>query len=319
MVEKRIFAAVLGVFVFASAAVAQEVLFSDGFDGPESETAYEIKTFELAEDPDGFQHFWEFVNYAGLGLPAAPGSEDGSTSGIQIFVNVGGFNAADVVNFYTADSFSGNIRASVDVYMNFVPETSGTTEFFGMGLYPSGDYLINWEGLVYSPDGNDLPNQSDGYFFAMNGDGDSGSRGDYLFTEGFPDGAAGADFLCGTWEAQIPETISDCRVLIETNSENNDPFFAELFPAGEGQHIGSPGNRWVTVAMEYINGVVYTYLNGVLAHTYDDPDDTYTSGKVLLSYEDAFTSNGEGNTFVVLDNFVVEQLDTPVGDWSIMK
>ncbi len=298
---------------------SQTVLFTDGFDSADSENNFDILVYENPEDPDGFQHFWEFVDYSDMGISPAPNSTDGSTTGVQVYANVGGYNTADVINFYTSEEFSGNIRASVDVYMNFIPETSGTTENFNFGIYQSGDLVVSWEGFVYAPDSNDLPSQSDGYFFSMNSDGDSGSRGDYLFTEGFPEGSAGANFSCGEWAVADPAAISDCRVLLESNGENNDALFAELFPGDAADHfIGSPGNRWVTVSMEYVDGTVTVFLNGVQVHTYTDPDMTYTSGRVLIAHEDPFGSNGEDRAWALWDNFVVEQLETSeVNTWSL--
>lgn len=312
---------ITAVSVFAGNVSAQTELLTEGFDDDTFESNFEIMPFENPDDPDGFQHFWEVVDYSSFGIPPAPSSSDGSTTGLQIFTNIGGFNTADVVNFYTQDAYTGNLRVSVDVYLNFVPETSGTTENFSMGIFHEGDKVISWEGFVFAPDGNDLPNISDGYFYSMNSDGDSGSRGDYLFSEGFPNGSSGADFLCGTWEAANPaETISDCRVLIAAGTEENDAFFLDLFPPGDGVNPATAGNRWVTVVMEYIDGTITVSLNGTVVHTYTDPDTTFTEGKVLLSHEDPFGSNGEGNTFGVWDNLVIEQLEsTSVENWSVLQ
>lgn len=305
---------------FTMQSMAQTVVLTEAFDDQSFEDTFDIVPFMNPDDPDGFEHFWEINDYGSAGIPAAPSSTDGSTTGLEVFVNVGGLGTADVVNFYTKESYTGNIRVSVDVYLNFVPDTSGTTENFDLGIFHAGDKPISWEGFVYAPTGNDLPSISDGYFFSMNSDGDSGSRGDIFFSEGFPNGSPGSGFQCGSYPVTVPEIISDCRAIIPTNIEDgNDPFFIDLFPAGDGVNIGSPGNRWVTAVMEYVDGTVTVSLNGVVVHTYTDPDTTFTEGKVMIGHEDPFGSNGESRSYAIWDNFKVEQLEagTYVRNWSI--
>lgn len=320
--------------------LAQTVLFSDDFSTPDSESAYTMLEAGPAFDPDlGLRHEFAFGpnpdtffdgDYGFFGLPPAPNTTDDSTMGLWTYVNIEGASA-DGINFFTVDDFSGNIRVTVDVFMRF--GGSGSTEYMGLGVYCSGDLFNNFEQAL---DGSDpLGEGGDGYVFWMNTDGDCADC-DYLITEYTPGvsiqpgdsdpnpdtGFPGDPFFyeCGTWEFENPEFNTLC--LLDSLV---DPFFATIYPAegrlghAAGNIEGSPANDWTTVTMEHVDGTISVYLDGTLVHTYTDPDTTYTSGKIMLAWEDPFNSTG-AEQMGWFDNLLIEQLDadTDVNNWNLL-
>lgn len=324
------------IAIFAVNADSQDVIFFDDFSDETSLESWDIVEPQyLGLDPEaaGYEadldHFWLFVNYTNLGIPPSPYAEESdSTLGLQIYVNIGSYSApfnTDAVNFYTKESFSGNIRVSADVWLNYVPGTSGTTEHFGLGLYQSGDYLLNFR-QVFGID--HLGVGGDGYFFMMDSDGDSGSTSaDYLFTRFIPNEFIMDASACGEWQflgvdegfEELAPDPFHCRQSVQSgNREAADRLWKELFPADPPADLATPGNRWVNVVMEYIDGTITVLLNGTPVHIYTDEDRMYTSGRAMFSWEDIFPSNGEDRSWLLIDRFWVEQLeDTPVSEWTV--
>jgi hypothetical protein len=60
--------------------------------------------------------------------------------------------------------------------------------------------------------------------------------------------------------------------------------------------------------MEYDDGIVQVYLNGVLVHDYEDEDKTWQSGKVCFGVADySFSVAPLGTQYVLFDNLSIEQ------------
>ncbi|MBI1390247.1 MAG: DUF1080 domain-containing protein [bacterium] len=316
-------------------ASAQNVLFFDDFNTPDSKANWEIKENMPRLDPAGVRHDYAFGveptetgidgEYSFFDIPEAPRSSDTNGTGLWMAVQLlGGEN--DGLNFYTKDTFTGNIRVTVDVFMRW--GGSGSTEYMGLGIFHSGDQFNNFEQAL---DGGDtLGSGGDGYIFWMDTDGDCGDC-DYLFSKYVPGisiqpGDSDADppspfgWGCGDWNFSNSDYNDICLI-----DKDADPLFAEIFPAegrlghANGNVEGAPANDWATVMMEYIDGTITVYLNGVLVHTYNDPDKTYTSGKIMLAWEDPFTSLGS-EQMGWFDNFEVVQLESSaITDWSVLK
>lgn len=305
--------------VVTTSASAQEVLFTDGFESDASLENWTLVEADYGEEfPPDFDHFFETFDYTTAGLPPAPNSPAGETSGLQVFVNIGGFPSpfnVDAVNFYTNEEYSGNIRVSADVWLNW--SSGGTTEYFGLGIFQSGDFIMN---INQAFEDDTIGVGGDGYYFTMNGDGDSGNTtGDFAFSEFTPNTFIRSATMCGEWMFEDPANDPfNCIVGVNsTDRATADPLWQNIFPENGNAALASPGNQWVTVTMEYINGTINTYLQGTLVHSYTDEDMTYTSGRVVWAYEDVFGSNGEDRQWLVIDNFVVEQLDTEVSQWDL--
>lgn len=322
----------------AGAAKAQTTLFFDDFSGPESEEAYDVVEFKPAEAEAGIRHEYAFGpnpdtffdgDYGFFGLPPAPRTEDESTLGLWTYVNMLG-GEADGLNFYTKESYAGNLRVTVDVFMRW--GGSGSTEYMGLGLFHSGDVFNNFEQAL---DGSDvLGAGGDGYVFWMNTDGDCADC-DYLFTKYMPGvsiqpGDSDADppdpyfTECGTWNFEDPEELPGLSTTCLIDAVDS-PLFTGIYPEegrlghASGSVAGSPANDWTTVTIEYIDGGFSIYLDGTLVHTYMDSERTYTSGKVMLAWEDPFNSLGV-EQMGWFDNLLIEQLDseTDVKNWQIL-
>lgn len=329
---KRLFALMFAVALFAPLASAQ-VIFEETFDTEASADNFMIVEALPAEDPAlGIRHEYAFAgpdgdtSLWGIDIPA-PNTTDGSTSTLWAYVQLLGEGTGDGINFYTNEDFSGNISVTVDVFMRW--NGSGSTEYMALGLFCSGDEFNNFEQIFDGADG--LGSGGDGYVWWMNTDGDCASC-DYMiskFTPGVsiqegtgepPTAETPGDpyaFECGSWTTDDELFVNFCLL-----DSLNIPIFAEIYPAEgraglfNGNVEGAPTNDWTTVNMTYVDGTITVSLDGTVVHTYTDEAMTYTEGKVLLAWEDPFSSIGlEQMGF--FDNLVVEQLDTPVEGWEV--
>jgi len=260
------------------------------------------------------------TTFVASNIPSAPNTSDASTKAIRMYVNPTGFPASRAVaNLYTNTSFSGNYRVKVDMFyrVNGPPDYGGTgsTEDGLVGVGHSGTKINNQQQA------GDLinPVDTDGYFFVMNNERGTGSTGDCVLFEG----TAAKDpaiylvnvLACGAID---PATaVGSGFGLID----NND--YLNFFPYGvdKWRYRGSSGDGWITMIIDSLtvgtDRVTIIYLNNGTAFaeitSYADTDATYPSGKILMGYEDRFTSqNGPEDSYLIYDNLKVYQLDMPV-------
>ncbi|MBZ0256891.1 hypothetical protein K8I31_12570, partial [bacterium] len=149
---------------------------------------------------------------------------------------------------------------------------------------------------------------------------------------------------CGTWFIETP--TEDCAIPGDGEDDGvprpyNDLFSVIFFFNKSSIYVGGSANYWVEFRMDYIDGVVTVYLKSEITDDleywkgeypwlqttedgfvkvveYDDPDDTYTSGKIMLGYEDSFDSRFTSTQFGLFDNLKVVSLGgSDVESWSV--
>ena len=319
--------AILAVsFLRAANPASGQVLWSDDFDGlacPLTVTnsgttnGYNIRF----SAPNGIENFtaifgfdYSSVTYPTT-IPAAPHSSAGTTKGLYLTVNkdpVGHpFGAASgvapgtnsAVNLYpVGQSFSGSFSLRADVWINWT-NLAFSTEHALFGINHSGALTNRITAAG-----------SDGLFLAMDGDGGvlatSTTLRDFALFQGRP-GLSPLLLRTNTF------TFGPAP-LLGPQFDNSDPGLASLFPSKAiygGTPAGSPGLGWVTVQIDYLRSnnvdrVTWRLNNGltnpILAqYTNTTP---FTSGDILLGYDDVFNSLGDTNDFAVMDNVVVSQI-----------
>ncbi|PYJ06438.1 MAG: hypothetical protein DME25_06700 [Verrucomicrobia bacterium] len=151
---------------------------------------------------------------------------------------------------------------------------------------------------------------SDGLFSAMDGDGgvsatSTGSR-DFSMFQGR--GAALSPLLLRT-----NNTTFGPGPLLGAQFDNSDPGFAGLFPSKPiygTTPAGSPGLGWVSGEYRQEGSLISWYLNGNLVAQYTNTT-VYTSGNILIGYDDTFNSLGDTNDFAIFDNISVSAIPEP--------
>lgn len=295
--------------VFALSLVGNAVgqaLFSDNFDlstpitvtNVGTTNGYNIK-FSASGGPVDFKAIFGFdystVTYP-TNIPSAPHSS-GTTKGLYLTVNKDAIGAVAAVNLYpVGQSFGGNYMLQFDLWMNYA--LTATTEHVLFGVNHSGQLTnqITMQG-------------SDGLFYAVDGDGgesaSSTSARDYSVLQG------GGTPLPPALLTSANTTFGPAP-LLGANFDNADTGFKTLFPVegvkGFSTVVGSCGLRWVTVQVLQKDSLITWMLNSNIVAQYTNTT-AYTSGDILLGYNDTFASIGDSNNFAIIDNVTV----TPLG------
>ncbi len=246
------------------------------------------------------------VDYSGVTspttIPPAPHSTNGTTKGLFLTVNKDATGAAAAVNLYpVSQTFTGSVALKCDVWINF-PNTGTATEHALFGINHSGQ-VTNRVGQA----------TSDGLFLAMSSDGQVSSGSTTL-----------RDFalFSGGGDSAIPvllttaNTVFGPEPLLGANFDNADAGFAALFPPKTLPTFttlaGAAGNGWVSVEVRQQTNLVTWLLNNVIIAQFTNTS-AFTSGDLLIGYNDAFASIGGIDNFAIFDNLRVE---TAVPDYD---
>jgi photosystem II stability/assembly factor-like uncharacterized protein len=283
------------------------VLFQNDFDSyvspsvvttAETTNGYKI-VYLAAAGPVDFKAIFGFdystVTYP-TSIPSAPNSLGRTTKGLFLTVNKDATGGAAAVNLYpTNEFFDGDFALKFDMWINWAnPATS--TEHTLLGINHSGNVTNR---ITQSP--------SDGLFFAVEGEDDSlptsPTLRDYSVFRG---GGAALPILMIT-----NNTAFGPAPLLSPIFENYDSGFTNLFPSqnfpGYGSTpAGTAGLRWISGEIRQHKDLITWLLNGTIIAQYTNLY-AYTNGNIMLGYDDNYTSIGDSNNFVVLDNIRVEQ------------
>jgi hypothetical protein len=253
--------------------------------------------FRAATGPIDFKAIFGFdystVTYP-TSIPSAPNSLGRTTKGLFLTVNKDATGAVAAVNLYpTNQFFDGDFSFKCDMWINWAnPATS--SEHTLLGINHSGNFTNR---IGVSP--------SDGLFFAVAGDDDSTATTiqDYAVFRG--GGANGPVWM------RTNNTTFGPAPLLAPSFDNYEPGFTNLFPSqtfpGYGTTpAGSAGMRWITAEIRQRKNLVTWLLNGTIVAQYTNTF-AYTNGNIMLGYDDVFSSIGDSNNFVVLDNIRVER------------
>lgn len=240
-------------------------------------------------------------------IPEAPNTPLGAaaTRGLATQVNLTG--TATSLSLFTANSVSGDFEAQVDVFY-YHNGGSGSTEDPMVGINHSGTLPIAFRLAGQVTAG------TDGYFFKTHGDVDVAAE-DYFFLEGNPAGAI-------TVSPQPGTTWADNQFADSGGRQAQVPLFQDNvtgYPFGATTPGGAFRWAWQTVKIQYFQGVVRLFINGALIVTYNDPDMTFTQGKIMLGHEDSFNGANTGN-YVIFDNLIVSAITTTgVDDFALYR
>ncbi len=245
-------------------------------------------------------------NYAGLGIPSAPSTTNGTTLGLQMQANLslGVTNALSLSP--SGQSFSGDYRLRFDAWINvngtFPGGGSGSTELLTAGIGTSGT-RTEWIGRNST---------ADGFYFSVNGDGGSGdtatTTADYNAYIGTTvQGVATGDYFAGT------DT---------TARGNGNNYYLTTFPTGQAapasQQANYPANQtgnlnagtfglaWHDVIVSKRGSTVDWIVDGARFATISNA--TFTASNVFVGFWDPFSSLSANNdmNFGLVDNVRVE-------------
>ncbi len=270
----------VGALVSAPASAA--VVISDDFEVDTSANYTVLDESNAASGdgtPDGGATF--NFDYIAAGIPLAPNSTGGDTSGLKMVANetANDAGAADHVTAFHNIALTGNMTLQVDIFMGVDLGASGSTEFAHIGV---GSDASDFNSIF-------TPIAGVGHFMSMTGEG--GSSSDYRH------------FVNGT-----PVNSGDSSYLNADNTTNaTAQLYQDLFPSPPSDVAGSPTNIWTTMTIEVNPLHVRYFLDGV--EIIRTPNVGSADGFVSLGYNDPFSSVGPH--FVVYDNLIVTDVPEP--------
>jgi hypothetical protein len=285
-----------------------QVLYSDDFNADTSAN-YTVKQVADSATQDSIAIF--SYDYSADSIPAAPSGT--GTKGLKMMANYSDSTPERAaINVYpTGQSFSGEYSLTFDMWIGYSdPALSGSTQSAMWGINCSGTKANADPAILQATD-------TDGYFWSITGEG--GSIRDSISYEGTPASAA---------TSLAPP---DNGYINDADGHEEEPY-PTIFPAIPPGGAGWAGKQWVKVKMTYASGNYKVYLNDTLV--YDRTDSTYTSGDIMLGYEDIYTSISAAplECFAIYDNLVVAAptpiptvSPTPPGfagassDWQLYK
>jgi len=260
----------------------ETVLFSDNFntDSSANWTLY-------ATDPSDYTAQFAY-DYSSQSIPPAPHSS-GDTHGLFLTVNKDATGAAAAVNLYPiGQNFSGNFALRFDMFLSVQVPNSVSTEYVLLGIDHSGT-RTNW--FRNSPGGVPAGWNFDWLFYCIEADG--AGLGDYsIFSSPFTNNG--------------PTTLST-KSATNFNAVFKVPPNAVLGVPGNDTSLASPTPIWADVELSQIGKIVTLRINNTTILSYSNTT-AYTSGNIMVGYDDAYDSIGLTTSYVVIDNVRVVSL-----------
>jgi hypothetical protein len=303
----RNFLALLPALALAGASLAHAqtgALFSDDFD---SDTSAQWQVFEGSGSgvPDFTAEF--AFDYSTLGIPPAPNSTGGTTRGVRFTVNNNDEtpDTSGVSAYPASQSFSGDYALRVDMWLGY-----NGPAFGGTGSTEYGTFGINHAGGKVSWADANLAN-SDGVWFAVTGEGGTGTAGDYQAYEGL---LGGPPFRLGAFDAGFLDRDGDSTPENEVNPAQPLTFpLKAILPAPPGETPGAPGKQWVEVEVRQRDGELTWLINGFVIASRANISG-FDAGNVMIGTMDTFASiaSPREQNFALFDNLrVVSLADVP--------
>jgi hypothetical protein len=267
-----------------------KILFSDNFN---TDSSANWKTlFGAGNDIDDQLVAFAYDYVANDGIPAAP---SGSTVGLKMTVNkfegtaLGGAG----VNVYPkGKTFSGDFAVRFNMFL-LLNDGAGTTEHALVGINASGS-KTNWARQTAASAPN-LALDQDGLWAAIVADGSVvNALGHVLYTGNGP--------------------TQPAKPLVNVDPADLAGVFKAPPYQGTGLTAlaGSPANTsdsatktWVDVEMRQVGSVVTLLINKSVVLNYTNTT-AYTSGNILLGYNDQFDSVGNAGAVYIDDLRVVD-------------
>ncbi len=275
----------------------QVTMFADNFDANSA-------TNWMANSSSGDNGVTFSFDYSALGIPAAPNTTNGTTSGMQMKANLSLGAVAAVSLSPMNQTFAGDYRVRFDGWMNvngpFPGGGGGSTEFLTAGIGTSGT-RAEWTGN----------SSADGYYFSVNGDGGSSDTA-----------TATADYNAYIGPTVQAAATGDYWAGTDTTARGNgNLYYTTTFPTGQAapatQQINYPqqsgnlnpgtfGLAWHDVIVSKRGSTVDWVVDGVRFCTISNA--TFTASNVFVGFWDPFSSLSSNNVinFGLVDNLRVE-------------
>lgn len=303
-------AAILSLMVFP--VTAQTIYFQDNFASDSSGNYTELEAAETTIENTttyGYDYTAD-VDSASVAIPSAPRTTDGSKKALKTEVNMTGDGINVVCIYPNITPITGDHKLIVDVFYRYTTTGPGT-EDFGIGLLHSGTKVITED---YMQGTGSVPASTDGYFFSHAPDDGWASR-DLAFYEGIATGNSVDQHLLSagnfSWAGDIGTNDPDSTISAGAT------FFADLTPTAAASWV----DNWATWEIQIVDGVVKVFIDGALVCTYNDPDDTFTSGIPSLHHGDVF-GGSVADSFFLFDNLLVQEIPLPLATdrtWTLFE
>jgi hypothetical protein len=290
------FSALLAALAMCGVSNAQFVLI-DNFDDGAAATRWSAPVWESETGAiDGIVNY--AFDYSTAGIPSAPRSTGGSTTGLYFDVNILDDTTGDEgesVGVYSnvLTMPSGDFTLTMDVWFNVNPAFGGTTQYGIFGVYATG---ANFPTDIAPND--DIPfrfDVSDGDGLAFSVTGDSGAAADFIRFQDANNADAGSQLLGPSFDDIPNGTIPG---IVTGAGDPNNPFA-----------LPGPQQKWIDVSISSTAGIITFALNGyaIPAMTLDNTGGLYTGGTILLGHSDPFNSaaGAAGRHFLVIDNVLI--------------
>ena len=291
--KKTLASLLVPALVLPATALAQ-TLYQDDFD---TDTSASWTVSQSSADTAAVFAY----DYSVDGIPSAPNSAGGTTSGLKFTANMTAGVAAGLSASPNGQSFTGNYILSFDLWINangpFPLGGTGSTEYnsAAVGLTAAG---LVWSGSA--PAGV--------AWFSVSGEG--GSSRDYRAWAGPTEQVGGPAYFAGSQNAA-------------------DAYYTGVFPGGQeaplaqqtahaqqtgGLGAGAIGFSWREVVVEKIDQTVTWFVDGLpIAKLSADTEGVTVEGNIAVGYYDPFSSVSDNAdlSFGVVDNVKVEAIPEP--------
>ena len=263
-------------------------LFSDDFN-VDSSANWTV----FATDPTDFSATFAY-DYSAQGIPPAPHGS-GDTLGVFLTANKDVTGTAAAVNLYpNGKSFSGNYALRFDMFISVVVPNSVSTEYALFGINQSGT-KTNW--FRNSPGGVPAGWTFDGIFFDIEADG-AGS-GDY------------AIYSSPTTAGNNPTPLNAGRSSTTLTNEFKSPPNSVLGAPGNNTSLASPTPIWADVEVSQSGNLVTLKVNNTKIFSCINTG-AFTSGNIMVGYDDAYDSIGLSSSYMIIDNVRVQAISPPL-------
>lgn len=260
----------------------ETVLFADDF-STDSSANWSV----FATDPTDYTATFAF-DYSSQGIPPAPHSS-GDSFGLYLNANKDSSGAAAAVNVYPrGKSFSGNFALRFDMFLHVVVPNTVSTEYVLFGINHSGT-KTNW--FRNSPGGVPAGWEFDGVFYGIEADG--AGLGDY------------ANYSAPTTAANNPTSLGAGRSATTLTQVFKSPPWSVPGAPANNLSFGTP--IWADVEVSQIGNLLTLKVNNTTIFSTINTT-PFTSGNIMLGYNDAYDSIGLTTSYVVIDNVRVVRL-----------
>jgi len=282
-----------------------QTVFYDNFDSSLSSTNWNLFDGSANGISDyavdwSFDYGTYFSAYNNATVPPAPNTTNGTARGLKLVVNNNDAIASTAgVSLYPKNkNFSGAYRLKFDMWINYPGVANGngsigSTEHATFGLNHTGT-RVNWDSATV--------NQSDGVWFAVDGEG--GTSSDYRAYLGSSSNSP----------ALLSVAASGFGAAGAASRDSADPYWESIFPSPPYESVGVPGKKWVQVELSQdANNVLTWRMNGNLIAQRSNAS-AFTNGTVMLGYMDLFSSiaSPAQDAFVLFDNVRVELVTSTI-------